>query len=219
MRDQLEVNANLVRELGDRLVLGQTEFSFALVQEMFTRSWNFKREQGHYWFTATIIGNSDNKIFAVHIMGDCGIDTYRAGEPMPIEAFGDWLGNSHRDYILSKGAEPKEFQWKAAVGDLKGYLERENDVDASKMLDRIGGEFAYPDCSDQVSFHKLVLETAEEVGYEIYDAVSDCRWGLRWSAWAESRHYQITYFGNWLKKQERDEGRTSAEMIISLPAL
>lgn len=226
LRVQQEVNEELVHELGDRLILGPTEFNFAHVTGMFSQSFHFRREESFYWFTGTIIGHNDQKIFAAHIMGDCGSDTYKAGDPMPIRAFGDWLGNSNKDYILGKGTEKREFQWEAAVVDLRAYLEREADLGSAKMLQIVGMErtFSDPDCSDQVSFHKLVLEAAEQVDYEINDALCECKWGLRWSGWAESRFCQLTYFGNWLKKQgprKEDEefnqafleGRATAKVI------
>ncbi len=204
---QQEANANLVRELGDRLILGATNFNYPHMKSMFSRSFHFGREEPFYWFTATIIGHDEKRIFAVHIMGDCGVDTYRSGDLMTIPAFGDWLGNSNKDYILSKGTERKEFQWKEGVADLKEYLQADtggdDEGDAAHLLKEIeeSVQIRDPDLNDAGWFHKVVSELANEIDYHIDDALRECKWGRRWSAWAESRFRQLVYFGNWLKRE------------------
>lgn len=202
------------------------DWAFTNVRPFYSRSFSFRQEKnGFYHFVATLLGHDENQLFAVNIVGDCGCDTYKAGESMTLRQFASWFGHSYPDYLLSKGTHKAEFQARRAREQMVAFFKEnrpsaaEANEEAQRAWEEYGGHIdnaLYSACANVTDLYNIVSEAADEIieadddlkeSFKDYMTTDffDHEWGMDYDAMDYARIEQLRWFGLWLLEHFKEK--------------
>jgi hypothetical protein len=203
------------------------DWAFTRITPFYSQSYCFRQEKtGFYHFVATLLGHSENQLFAVNIMGDCGCDTYKASDVMTVLQFGKWLGHSYPDYLLSKGTHKAEFQARKAREQMVTFFkEHEHEFGADpeepdapllahwRQYGQNVDALLANACANTTDLYNLVQEAADDLDADADADICDhfkeymttdffdTEWGMDYDTMDYARIEQMRWLGCWLLEQ------------------
>jgi len=204
------------------------DWAFTRITPFYSQSYCFRQAQnGFYHFVGVLMGHSPDQIFAVTIMGDCGSDTYRCSEGLPLRQSASWMAQSYPDYLLSKGTHKAEFRAHKAREHMKAFFKEH--ADQWDDSERPGGPLTKPlweqygqnvdallanACANTTDLYNLVQEAADDldVDTDVCDRFKeymttdffDHEWGMDYDAMDYARIEQMRWFGLWLLEHHQE---------------
>lgn len=198
-------------------------WSFEIARPEYSETVFFHRGEMGWHFWGTIGGKSRDEIEFMAISGDAGNDAFLSRQKMTLLAFAKWVGYSHPGYLFEKSDTRKEFNWAQARCDWEEYAQerekelREEDGEDSdsvrrfaSLVEAIDETLNIGDYNSQQTFAEAFYSNIYADGDDEFDlnsCLSECDWGMCFSAQAYARWRQARYFALWLEAREMLRGQ------------